>query len=450
MIYDLIIIGGGISGLYLHYKITRLYPQWNILLLEKENRFGGRVDTYTDKYMQVEAGAGRFNDSHVLLLELIRELGLARKMEKISSSAVFFPADGSGIEKNSVFDAPLNEHGFGSFVDPLFLGLLDIRLGKTLPNAGLISRIILSATFESRETLQKQTFGEYALKIVGQKNLEFIKESFGYYSELVIMNAYDAIQLMWNLGPLNQFYGLSGGLSQIIEKMIEKIEKNKNNRLLLNRPVFDIQFEQSICYVVCKGRKTAYSGKRCVLATTKNVLEKLPLFRPLRPLLKKINCGTLCRIYSKFNVEKGEHLWFRDLPKLTTNNHLRMVIPIDYKNGIIMISYTDNFYADFWQTLFEKKGEPGVNKELLRLMKMVIGKDIPLPLKTRVFYWECGVGYWGKGADSHVISEKMVRPFEERELYVCGENVSEKHQQWMEGGLDTAKKVIDSLCEHII
>jgi hypothetical protein len=40
----------------------------------------------------------------------------------------------------------------------------------------------------------------------------------------------------------------------------------------------------------------------------------------------------------------------------------------------------------------------------------------------------------------------MVQPFDQKKLYVCGENVSENNQQWMEGGLDTAENVFDKIC----
>ena len=37
-IYDLVIVGGGISGLYFLYKILKLKPDWKILLLEKAQK----------------------------------------------------------------------------------------------------------------------------------------------------------------------------------------------------------------------------------------------------------------------------------------------------------------------------------------------------------------------------------------------------------------------------
>ena len=41
--YDIVIVGGGISGLFLAYKLVD--TDLNILVLEKEKEFGGRIHT---------------------------------------------------------------------------------------------------------------------------------------------------------------------------------------------------------------------------------------------------------------------------------------------------------------------------------------------------------------------------------------------------------------------
>ena len=45
--YDIIIVGGGIAGLYIQNKLLKKYK--NILLIEKDNRLGGRILTYNKK-----------------------------------------------------------------------------------------------------------------------------------------------------------------------------------------------------------------------------------------------------------------------------------------------------------------------------------------------------------------------------------------------------------------
>jgi cation diffusion facilitator CzcD-associated flavoprotein CzcO len=45
-VYDVIIIGGGISGLYSAFQIKKMAPKTSILILEKNDEIGGRMDIY--------------------------------------------------------------------------------------------------------------------------------------------------------------------------------------------------------------------------------------------------------------------------------------------------------------------------------------------------------------------------------------------------------------------
>ena len=103
MLYDYIIIGGGISGLYTYYHLLKNDPSLNILLFEKNNYFGGRVKT---KYMkkngisyQMEEGAGRFNKNHKLLFKLIEELNLKKDVIKIGGDSYFIDTKNEFPEK---------------------------------------------------------------------------------------------------------------------------------------------------------------------------------------------------------------------------------------------------------------------------------------------------------------------------------------------------------------
>ena len=72
--YDLIIIGGGISGLSIAYRFIDSYKK--ILLIESSDRLGGRIKTIKDSNGLIyEAGAGRISENHNKTLNLIEELG---------------------------------------------------------------------------------------------------------------------------------------------------------------------------------------------------------------------------------------------------------------------------------------------------------------------------------------------------------------------------------------
>jgi hypothetical protein len=264
------------------------------------------------------------------------------------------------------------------------------------------------------------------------------------------MNAYDCMKLMLELNPSHTFYSLRGGLSLVIEELARRI-RAKGGTILLKKTVEKIVFDSLSLGIVSgigsRGGSFSCSGKKVVCAVTKVDLMRFSIFRPIEKMVRGILCAPLCRVYAKYPVIRGVDVWFRGLPKLTVNNELRMIIPISEKDGIIMITYSDNMFADYWKKVFDRSGEKGLNKRLKKLVFDALGKDIPDAEEIRLFYWQCGVGYWGVGMDSSKVAEAIVQPFEDRSLFVCGENFSANYQQWMEGALDTGSRVIDRILQ---
>ena len=83
MIYDIIIIGSGISGLYSAYNIKKMYPQLSFLILEKNLYVGGRMNNYdfNGKLVNTGAGIGR-EKKDKLLIKLLNELNIVYTIYK--------------------------------------------------------------------------------------------------------------------------------------------------------------------------------------------------------------------------------------------------------------------------------------------------------------------------------------------------------------------------------
>jgi monoamine oxidase len=455
---NIVIVGGGISGLYCAYQLSKVGDIGSILVLEKSKDLGGRVHTYVDKHMTVEAGAGRFHQEHRLLMELILEFGLTGKMVPTAATAVFAPSDGTGSIMNSLLDAP--DTVLSRFMGDVVISGLDAWLGKeNIPSAGLIARVIVASKLKSVSYLRNVSFVDFAKTVLNKRELQFVVDTFGYYSELVIMNAYDAIQLMGELGPGQKFYTLKGGLSQIIEGLRDRCVAN-GVRILRGKAVHRVEYDAGVgagvFAVYCEENKRPYLCNRCICAVPKQVVAGISFVglgaQGWKKNLGDILCAPLCRIYAKYPV-KGAGSggvsggpWFRGFSKMTTNNPLRMIIPISEKDGVIMISYSDNVFAKYWKKIFNKGGIRSVELEIMRLVQLSTGVSIPVAISMKMFYWDCGVGYWGVGANNTVFREKMLRPAGESvELYLCGEHYSARYQQWMEGALETAVRVIDCI-----
>ena len=73
-VYDYIIIGGGVSGLFMAYKLADTNK--DILVLESSNRWGGRLLTTKEKGVQFELGAARIYSKHHKVMSLLKELDL--------------------------------------------------------------------------------------------------------------------------------------------------------------------------------------------------------------------------------------------------------------------------------------------------------------------------------------------------------------------------------------
>ena len=88
--YDVVIVGGGISGIYLMHQLLQK-KNIRVLLLESSERFGGRVHTHYEKIdgkdYVVDLGAGRLGFHHTHIMELIKKLNLENL--KIDSSFNF-------------------------------------------------------------------------------------------------------------------------------------------------------------------------------------------------------------------------------------------------------------------------------------------------------------------------------------------------------------------------
>ena len=425
MIYDIIIIGCGISGLNTAHQLLSKNQQLKILMLEKNNYLGGRIKTFTKKinnhnYIWDE-GAGRLNTNHKLFLKLIEEFGLSNNLSKLNSDITFYPSKGTVYTSTS--EKLIDEYKEFINKSPFYY----------------INKVIKYSKKDKKE-IQKYTFKEYCKFILNEKEIKFILDSFGYYAQLVKMNAYNAIKLFnEGMNTTLQFYHLNPGMDIIIKKLEESIIQ-KNGKILLNNNVLNIDYNYSTKIFEVFLKNIVYKTKFCILAIPKPELLKFNILKNINDELNSINYKSLCRIYSVF---KKEDIWFKDISKCTTNNNSRYIIPIDKEYGLIMISYSDSKFANYWNKL-HLTNEKLLIDNLKKNIYKTYNKKIENPIYTKISYWECAIGFWKKNKDSNIISNKIIHPINDINLFICGENYSET-QGWIEGALETSFKVVNQI-----
>jgi cytochrome b involved in lipid metabolism len=423
-INDIVIIGGGISGIYLMMNLKDKYPNLKVKLLESNNRFGGRIHTYNhtinnEKY-NMELGAARIGYHHLKMNKLIDKLNLNNNKYDISNDKKYIHVkNNTGSDKTK-------------FKNKILLKL---------------EKFFISSTFNklSKSFLQKFYLIDLLKKYFDNNFLKNISNMLEYTSDLYKLNSYDSSKYFINdYKSSDKYFVLNNGLQTIIDRMIENIKKNKNYILKLNSLVNDVNLDnESEIYSIqfkntLENKEYKLKSRYVVCALPKNSLLNLKILSQFKSDLNSINNIDLLRIYEIYEKENGK-VWFHDVEKTVTNNELQFVIPINYDNGLIMSSYTDLKNSKYWFDKYINNYDEFKNTLNDKLSK-TFNKKIPESKYIKLKYWDAGVAHWKKNVDSESQIKKMLNLL--KNFYICGENYS-NYQAWCEGALETSDSVLE-------
>ena len=89
-----VIVGGGLSGLSLAWYVRRFRPEWELVLLEAEERTGGKAFSVSEGGYLVERGVNGVLDNKPATIELAKELGLPVLKSRDASRRRFIVKEG--------------------------------------------------------------------------------------------------------------------------------------------------------------------------------------------------------------------------------------------------------------------------------------------------------------------------------------------------------------------
>jgi protoporphyrinogen oxidase len=379
----IVIIGGGISGLY---TATKLLGKDNITILEKDNRLGGCIFTHYEQEIIYETGAGRFNKHHKLLFDLLHEYNLTPVRIKTKKKR--------------------------------FIPVMCKNQKASLKTVIAFSKI-LSPSF-----LKSITFLQLCNSSVGYDKAKYLMNAFGYNAEFQLANAYTSIRIFEeDFSEETDYYFCKEGLSELIRRMEERLIAN-GVVIHKNTTVINITNELK---VVCSSG-SIIQASMIVCAVPKETLVGIPFFKKHKRLLESVVGVNLHRIYGRY-----KRSWFVD--RTTTDLPLRQFIPIDRTKAIAMISYSDTHDADYWLS-YKNNGE--LETELKKQLKVIFPKTfIPKMEWLRSYYWKNAVHVWKAGTDPVKIEKKIKKLYPD--VKIVGESFSFR-QGWIEGALESVVK----------
>jgi monoamine oxidase len=395
---DYSIIGAGIAGLNLAVKLKRKYPDKVVVIFEKENRLGGRIYTHPSK---IECGAARFSNTHKRVNTLVKDYQLSSKLIKLPKKINYIETKRYNTD---------------------FINANDI-----------ITELIKYKEKYSKDFLMNVTFKEFASIVFSEETSRLLENGYPYYSEISIVNAYDAIKSFEeDLSHTKTFYTLKGGLSQIIEKL-EKEFISLGGMIKKNHSLIEIKTDETGVSLIFNKSNTIKS-EILILAIPVNGLKGVKGVKGVNGM-NSVQGKPLLRVYYTYDSKDS---WFTDIPKTTTDDKIKYIIPIN--KNVIMINYSDGPKATYWNNAYKDGTQ---DKKIAESLKRLFpDRNIPKYKKKHHFFWEFGAAYWKKGSDSKKVHDQMLNP--SPNLYICGDSFS-NHQAWVEGALQTSDEVFDLL-----
>jgi hypothetical protein len=413
-----IIVGAGITGLYLAYKLLlKGVSAVDIVIFEGSDRIGGRIYTNEHKGFRYSVGAGRLGKKHKYVMKIIKDFKLQDQIINIGKNTNYF------VEGRLMNEAELLSHYKSNFksLNELWRYAIEKKLNGNKYDPSLYN------------------LHNYFSLILSSNDVELLKISLGYIGEMYDMNAYNGIITLRKDFDIrnNEFFILRDGihiLCDVLYKYILDAGVSVKFSSILE-DVCDSESGESgdKKYVKVSGVKHSYS--KLYLTIKRGDYMNIGYFKKYESLFNTVSDGHLLRIFAQY-----KDVWFKDMPKILTQNKLQFIIPIDYNSGLIQISYSDRYNADFWNAF---KNEKDVKKYLTKILnEMFPEKNIKEPEWITMHFWKAGDHMWNVGVNTKKIQEKMDDIFIPKDIYILGETYSER-QAWIEGAIETVHKKLN-------
>ena len=401
--YDVIIIGGGIAGLYAAYTIKRYSPHASLQIVEKNKRIlaGGRTGNQSFYGTEVAIGAGIGRKHDKLLRKLLKELGFEMEEFRVTP---FFPKQFEPLDVN-----------------------------KTM--------IMLRQEYEKRQRNIKQpdplTFEQFAKPILGEDYKRFLISS-GYTD----YEKEDIVDTLYNYGMEDnacclRAFGVNWRrlVTALMSEIGEFSIQFSVNATAIKRgddPVYRYTVETE------SGRK--YFCKKVIVATTiSSVRTLLP-----NPIYRGIEGQPFSRVYGKFTKQSIPVIKEYVKGYTCVVGPLQKIIPINPDEGIYMIAYNDNANTKKLRGYAEntEQNRDVYCRLLEKALSISFGRLQLIAIRT--YYWEIGTHYYKPlNTELYKDRDEFIQEAQHPEdgILVVGEAVC-KNPGWVEGALKSVDSVV--------
>jgi glycine/D-amino acid oxidase-like deaminating enzyme len=386
--YDVCFVGAGIAALYAAMRTLQAHPEARVILLERNDRVGGRAHNVVFNGTEVVEGAGIGRvKKDKLLRALLEELGLPTLEFRLPHQATFQTANMRDVLRRLKAAAPKYDR-------------------------------------------HRVPFREFARTELGPREYARFVATTGYRD----YEKADIIDTLYHYGfddteaaPLFRV-----PWNSLVQALLQRVG---SHRVQLQTAVTSINKVAEDNHFVVTHTKGTIHCKRIVVATTAQTLRHL---FPSIPQYLHVASQPFLRVYAKI----APNPLFRDRVATYSlvRGPLQKIIPMDAKRGVYMIAYADNAYAT-------KLSRIGYDKDK---WEQLVQKATGVPVTVEdlfIRYWTEGTHYYPPLPRPSRTRGEFVRHIQ-RPLpgaFVVGEAVSQRYQGWTEGALESVHAILPDL-----
>ena len=396
----IIIIGAGISGLYMGYLLKKLNKEF--LIIESSDRYGGRVymDYFLDKQVPLGAGVGRFKKDK-LLYELCHELNVPvnKYISNISYS--------DKLKSDNIDDIDILK-----YVSKLKKIYKDKNISRTITFLSFLKKHCK----DYYKFIKKCGFSDFI-----HADIVDTLEDYGFDD---LVSGWEAFSIKWQV-------------------LLDNIYNILKHNIILNENVIRVNYDKKYIETNIENNIKKYKYDQLVCSTTVDISRNIfQNNKKIFNILNDLNVQTFSRIYAK--IKKGNELLKEKVKNLTVlDSFLEKIIPTDTENGIYMIGYNDNYCADKGFGYFTTMDQKEVNSILEKEIEKNFGIEVEV-IYTKIAYWNNGTTYYKPLKKEYKNRDEWLSLARNpvKDIYFIGEGFS-KNQGWVEGSLKSVKDIMD-------
>ncbi len=392
---DIVIIGGGISGLYILDELTNKYSNLKIKLLERDPQVGGRISTkyYKNGSVKYETGPWRFHHSHINLIKLLDKYNLK-----------YFQNSSSDI---SAKNSEIYTCKYSNNQDNRKFKQAEKTSGLSIRDTSLLNNTCSSKKYESISKIplvMDSTSKPYDVK--------------NYYK--------------------GKYFVVEKGFSELVSQINQKLKQF----IFCNSYVIDVVRSYNHYIITYRKRNgnnfTTYSIKTrfLFLCIPPHFCKEWTIVSNyLLPLIHSVDTIPLHHIYgysNKIDTLNNNKFYIKN------DTELNQVISGDFGNNWFQVSYSSGEDAKFLYRL--KQTNPSLFISTIKKKLSELNIKIPIT-KFESFYWENAIHLWKPSfnfdLDKSMRKSIYPHPVYLPNLFYTGEAFSDT-QGWIEGSLSTS------------